>query len=250
MPGPLQGQPHPPLACTLRGLAAHALAPADSARGLLGWLARAGAKAAALDATHPELRPRSLDRSARRDLAATLRRAQLALAGIDIFVPAAHLAEPATADRALAAILRAIELAGELRDTGASHVPVVAFDLPDEPVPGAVASIASAAERAGVVAVTLTGKHTPLRKALDLDALADTGASSAAVVGALTGPDLAQVRWGGPRPERRIDLLSVHAALAVRTPPVGVVVDLSRAADPAQALPAALAAWSKAAPAF
>lgn len=250
MPGPLQGQAQPPVACSLRGLAAHALAPATSARELLDWLARAGANAAVLDATHPELRPRSLDRSARRDLAATLRRAQLSLAGIDIFVPAAHLAEPASADRALAAILGAIDLAGELRGTGASFIPVVAFDLPDEPVPGAVASIALAAERAGVAAATLTGKHAPLRKALDLDALADTGASPAAVVGALTTPDLDQVRWGGPRPERRVDLIAARAALAVRPPPVGVVVDLSRAADPAHALPAALAAWSKAAPAF
>lgn len=216
----------------------------------MDWLARGGLTAAALDAAHPELRPRSLDRSARRDLAATLRRAQLAFAGIDIFVPAAHLAEPASADRALAAILSAIDLAGELRDTTASALPVVAFDLPDVPAPGAVASITSAAERAGVTASTLTGKHSPLRKALDLDALADTGASSAAVVGALTESALAQVRWGGPRPERRVDLLSVNASLAVRTSPVGVVIDLSRAADPTHALQAAITAWSKASPAF
>lgn len=164
-----------------------------------------------------------------------------------MFVPAAHLASAETSDRALAAVLGAVELAGELRALGLDESPVVTFDLPDEPAPGVVSAIVSTAERQGVVAACPKKGHTGFSHALDLDAMAEIGAE---IVGALTAPTTAQVRWGGPRIERRIDLLDVTGALAIRTTPCVAVLDLSRSADPAHTMEAAIAAWAKATPTF
>jgi sugar phosphate isomerase/epimerase len=60
------------------------------------------------------IRPRELDRSARRDLAALLRRAELTFAGVDAFVPPEHLLKADMVDRAVSSILGAIDLAADL----------------------------------------------------------------------------------------------------------------------------------------
>lgn len=62
----------------------------------------------------PGLRPRELDRSARRDLNAMLRRVELVCAGVDCFIPAEHFTRNEMVDRALAAVEGAIELAADL----------------------------------------------------------------------------------------------------------------------------------------
>lgn len=235
-----------PLACSMRGLASHAHAPAASAKGLLDWMSQAGARAVVLDATHPELRPRDLGRSARRDLASAIRRSELAWKGIDVFVPTAHLASCEHSDRALSAVIGAIELAGELAAFNIGEHAVVTFDLPDEPVDGVVREIVSAAERAGVLAACLRDGHAGLRRAVDLDALAEAGVDA---VGAVTSATTAQVRWGGPRVERRVDLLAVTGAMAIRTEPCSAVLDLSKSMEPARTIDAAIVAWSKADPA-
>jgi len=234
------------LACSLRGLASHAHAPSDSARGLIEWVSAEGCRGVVLDAIHPEMRPRDLGRSARRDLAASVRRAELEWMGIDVFVPAAHLASAEHSDRALAAVIGAIELAGELRTMGIGDKPVVTLDLPDEPAEGVVRTIADAAERAGVIVACLSEKHQLLKRAIDLDAMHEAGAD---VVGALTTARTAQVRWGGPRIERRVDLFSVRGSLAIRTSPCAAVLDISRSFEPARTIGTAIQAWSKADPA-
>lgn len=67
-----------------------------------------------LDATLAGIRPRDLDRSARRDLAALLRRSGLALSGLDLFIPTKHFEDAATLERALGAVAAACELVDEL----------------------------------------------------------------------------------------------------------------------------------------
>src|SRR5690606_35381914 len=67
-----------------------------------------------LSATHPGLRPRELDQSARRDLLATLRRRERSPAGVDLWIPPEHFADAAQVDRAVAAAIAAIELAADL----------------------------------------------------------------------------------------------------------------------------------------
>jgi sugar phosphate isomerase/epimerase len=67
-----------------------------------------------ISATMPGLRPRDLDRAARRDLLASLRRRELALSGLDAWIPLAHFSDPAHADRATQATCEIIELAADL----------------------------------------------------------------------------------------------------------------------------------------
>lgn len=83
-------------------------------REVIAWAAQSGVRGVQIDATASGIRPRELDRSARRDLAALLRRSELACSGVDVFIPPEHLCDAATMDRAVAAILGAIELAADL----------------------------------------------------------------------------------------------------------------------------------------
>ena len=77
-------------------------------------LAGVGFDAVQLDGTLRGLRPRELDRRARRDLAAMLARRGVRAGGIDLFIPRWHFADAGEADRAVAATLACIELAGDL----------------------------------------------------------------------------------------------------------------------------------------
>jgi sugar phosphate isomerase/epimerase len=67
-----------------------------------------------LSATQAGLRPRDLDGSARRDLLATLRHRELAVAGLDLWIPPRHFLESSNADRAVHAVHQTIELAADL----------------------------------------------------------------------------------------------------------------------------------------
>lgn len=104
------------------GLATGATSPAPRevssggalVRSLLQWTRDLGFTGVQLDITFPGIRPRDLDRSARRDLASLLRRHELACSGLDLFIPPEHFTSPALADRAVSSVLSALELAGEL----------------------------------------------------------------------------------------------------------------------------------------
>ncbi len=146
MSGPSSTFPHglPPVAVAMAGID-HALIGADRiapggerAKAVLAWLAATGARGARLDATMAGIRPRELDRSGRRDLAALLRRSELALAGVDVFVPPEHLIKPDTVDRAVSSILGAIDLAADLAALAAGSV------VTRTPVVGAPASVSLA----------------------------------------------------------------------------------------------------------
>lgn len=67
-----------------------------------------------LDAADPSMRPRELGESARRDVAAALRRRGLACSGVDCLVPAERFQDPARVERALEAVHGALELAEAL----------------------------------------------------------------------------------------------------------------------------------------
>jgi hypothetical protein len=91
---------------------------------------REGFQAVQLAASGPNgVRPSSMNQSARRDLAVTLRRAELTVAGIDLWIPPHHFRDAATVDRALHAVDAACSLAGELGGC------VVCLELP-RPLPG------------------------------------------------------------------------------------------------------------------
>lgn len=84
-------------------------------RPLIDWAAGLGFRAVHLNAAAAELRPRELSRSARRDLAATLRRAEVKLAGVDLWVPSGHFVAPEHSDRAFEAVREAVGFAAEMK---------------------------------------------------------------------------------------------------------------------------------------
>lgn len=105
-------------------------------------MAEAGFSAVQLDATLKGIRPRELDRSGRRDLHALVRRRGASPAGLDCFIPRSHYTSTEHGERALAATLEAIELAGDLGRL------VVSLSLPIETLPtDAARAIVDAADR-------------------------------------------------------------------------------------------------------
>ena len=136
----------PPLAISLAGLDA-----APDPRSLIERVAAYGFRAIALDATLPGLRPRELDRSARRELGALLRRLELRCVGLDLWVPPRHFTDPAHTDRALEAVAAACTLAADLSalaQRGGTDA-IVSVALPDEcPAPVRLA-IEESASRVG-----------------------------------------------------------------------------------------------------
>ncbi|MGV6813871.1 MAG: hypothetical protein ACWA5W_02540 [Phycisphaerales bacterium] len=90
-----------------------------------------GVRGITLDASVPDFRPRSLTRSARRDLAASLRRRELEFTGVDLWIPQEHFADANHAQRAIDAVAQAAEMSSELATlVGGRSRPVVSVILP------------------------------------------------------------------------------------------------------------------------
>lgn len=161
-----------PLSIALAGLDASALGigrPARTAepgsgrgediRQILNWAKDSGFRAVQLSATTPGVRPRELDRSGRRDLAASLRRADLKCSGLDLWIPKEHFTDAVNVDRAVAATLAAIDLAADLAMLASGSVVtsqprgpgVVSVLLPRAIASDVLATIANAAQTRGVL---------------------------------------------------------------------------------------------------
>lgn len=101
---------------------------AENVRGVLGWLSARGVSGVQLDAMSSGLRPRELDRSARRDLASVLRRFELELSGVDLWIPPGHFVDGLHSDRAVEAVGEAVrfvvEMVGLVGGSGGSGVGV------------------------------------------------------------------------------------------------------------------------------
>lgn len=144
-----------PLSISLAGLRRDdaAVPWAGGARAAVQWAGTLGVRAVQLDATAAGLRARELDRSARRDLAALLRRHELQLTGLDLWLPGEHLVDASHVDRAVAAIVGAIGLAAEvapLANGGGVGGRCVSVMLPVKIGADVLAQIGAEAERQGV----------------------------------------------------------------------------------------------------
>lgn len=213
-----------------------------------------GYRAVQLDATHPDARPRALDRSARRDLAALLRRHELDLTGIDLWLPPEHLAEGSHVERAADAVVGAIGFIRELAGLLPTQ-PVVSLTLPEAPDKHALAAIHAAAEREGV-AIANHAWPAPAEGALGLDpALAIMANASPARLATTHGPRLAAARLSDAgvagrvpvdAPTGRLDVAAYAAALSISAPSAPVVADCRQLADPRSAADQALKAWATA----
>jgi sugar phosphate isomerase/epimerase len=214
-------------------------------RAQIAWAAGAGYHAVQLNAAAPTVRPRELDRSGRRDVAALLRRSGLASSGVDLFIPPDHLTDPAHADRAMAAMLGAITLAGELAEL-TRGIPVLSTVLPHHSeANGAVRTIAEAAQAHGVrvadCAWPPSDRHdgaSPIGVGVDPAAIflasaeegavRDPGAAVSTLRGRLAGVRLSDIAASGrvAPGEGRLDELAYVVAIATSAHRGYLVVDL------------------------
>jgi sugar phosphate isomerase/epimerase len=125
----------------------------DSPRAAMDRVAAMGFRAVQLSATHPGLRPRELDKTARRDLLAALRRRGLTPSGLDAWIPSDDFLDPQKVDRAVSALNAAIDLAADL---GRAPLSIIG---PDDASP--MRSIIDGAQRQGV---ELADHRFPLAK--------------------------------------------------------------------------------------
>jgi len=206
--------------------------------------ARAGYRGIALDGTMHSVRARDLDRSARRDLAASYRRAGLASAGVDLWIPPEHLDDPRHADRAIGAASGALELAGELASLTDGQR-VLSITLPRSgaaPAPWR-RTLEEESERLGVRIADCawpppTDVHGPIGVGID-PALALAAGENPSRAAARAGAALAMVRvtdWNGiarvPVGIGRLDVLSFAVSVATAGYVGFGVVDVRGTPDP------------------
>lgn len=200
-------------------------------------LAAMGFRHVQLSASQDGLRPRELDRSARRDLLATMRRHELSVGGIDIWIPAAHFLDVARIDRAVALVGEAIGLAEDL-----GRCPVSCTLPGQEAGVQVLEALVAAAEQRGV---RLADHALPPSDA------ADVGIDPAACLAVGTDPAAAILRAGsrvasvrlsdllatglrGPigGPDGRLDVTAYRVAIDVAGYTRAVVVDARQWTDP------------------
>jgi sugar phosphate isomerase/epimerase len=204
-----------------------------------------------LDAALPGIRPRELDRSARRDLASLLRRSQLDLSGLDLWVPPAHFLDPAQQDRAVSAVVGGLELAAELARL-LSATPVLSTALPDKVPPALLDSVRAAADLHGCTladhAFPSHGGEGPLAIGIDPAELLAARLDPAAEVSRLPATPAAArlsdyANAGRVTPGKgQLDVLAYHIALSTKGYRGFTVVDLRRVQGQAEAAKHALEA--------
>ncbi len=225
----------------------------------LEWAAANGFRWVTLDAATPGFRPRELDRSGRRDLAALLRRLELGLMGIDLWIPPEHFADAEHAERAVDAALSAIDLTADLAGLNQSER-VLSLSLPRDrdDAASAIGAIASRADSRSVEIADHTwpppdaGVAGSIRVGLDPAVLllaGDNPAKAAARMGERLAvarlsdaSDIGRVAPGG-RDGRLNDMAYVVAldAAKYRRP---VVLDARGLTAPPEAAAKALAWWT------
>ncbi len=239
------------LSLSLAGLPAVDGAPwLPGPRDAIAWAASLGARGVHLDATASTLRPRELDRSARRDIAALLRRHALRFSGLDLWIPASHFTDLAHLDRAASAVLAAAELASDLaRLTSCQDSAVVSLALDPKATDDLVQRLRSASERVGT---TLADHAWPPRQASSHAASLALGLDPATLILARTDPALEVARLptppasarlsdannmgrADPRDAGQLDTLAYAAALVTRGYSRPLVIDLRGLRDPERA---------------
>ena len=221
---------------------------------------RLGFRGVTLSAAQPGLRPRELDRSARRGLLAELRRLELDCTSIDLLLPREHYQQAEHVDRALAATRQAIELADDL---GARTVFLRLPPAGDDVIAGESGrevAAAAANARVRVVDVSLDGPamaafadggELPVAVGMDTAAwLAEGEDPIGGIVrldDRLGGVRLVDLDGNGTRVPvsmgRRIDLDAFRTGLEVGGFDGAVVLDARGWRDPVQGLVQDLEAW-------
>ena len=228
--------------------------PAEVLREQLQLAREIGASGVVLNAAAAGLRPRELDRSARRDLVATFRRHGLELCGVDLLVPPEHFTSTANQDRAVSATLAAIELASEIGGSGGR---VVGVTLAEKLAPDIAASIEQQAAHHGVRVADLSwragvaARGASLGVAIDPAAVimggGEPGAESFRLGAGVVMRRLSDASSAGrvAAGSGRLDLMAYAAACAVAGQ-VRVVLDVRGVREPRLAAVAGAKAWGAA----
>lgn len=202
-----------------------------------------GFRGVALNAAAAGARPRDLSRSARRDLAALLRRCELVCAGVDLFIPPDHYSDEARVDRAASATVDAIDFAAEIAALAGGRA-VVCVTLPTgDAAASSSAMVESLADHARSVGVLLADCSWPIATRDEPDAAhgPSLGIDPAALILAGNDPASELLRLGAAVActrlsdidttgrvtpgDGRLDLLGYTVALSMRPDLTPVVFD-------------------------
>tara|TARA_R110002072_G_scaffold42064_22_gene119296 strand:- start:207082 stop:207900 length:819 start_codon:yes stop_codon:yes gene_type:complete len=216
----------PHIAISTAGFQTGSLSDAPNPRAIIDAIASTSTRAIALDATHPGLRPRTLSRSARRDLAATLRRSELTFVGLDLWIPPEHFTDRAHAHRAIEALTQACELSAELASlvgsagsaktaAGGQSRPVVSTMLPSELALSDRQALDAAAQSLGAIIADHHPEPTPLETH-----------STDLIAGLAIGIDPALILMNGQSPGKAI----THAGKALASARLNDVNAMGRCA--------------------
>lgn len=239
-------------------------------REAIAWARGVGARCVQIDASASGVRPREMDRSARRDLAAHIRRHGLTLSGADLWIPPEHFVDPAHLDRALSAVAAALEfvaevggLSGEV-DAGAGLGLHVAVVLPPAIASDALQHLSRAALKSGCVLADFGVERwasADVLSAAGPDASIGRGVDPGAILQAAgqTNVDVPALVAGWPQPpvaarlsdatvfgrvpvgEGRLDASAYEAVLVTRGFGGALVVDARGVRDPDAAARAGIA---------
>jgi len=245
-----------PIACSLAlaGLRNQHLTPAAALQAGLTAARVVRCSAVQLDGTEPGMRARELDRSGRRDVAATLRRNGLTFTGIDLWIPESHFTSGQHVDRAVEAVVQACGLAGELgRLVEESGKPSVSIGLPEQNPRELVSVLVTAAMRAGVL---LADHHRSLAEsgavlgigfdpASEILAGRDVAVSAAKLAHVINDARLtdASARERMVVGHGKLDVPAYKAVLRTVTALSHVVVDTRDRSDPVEAAREAVNEW-------
>ncbi len=225
-------------------------------RTAIDQIARAAIPAVQIDALDKETAPKQLGLSARRDLQATLRRRELAVSGVDCFLPARAFTSAEEVDRAVAMTIEAIRMASHL-----GRVPVsCSFPRPDADVidrGGILAAVDQCAQQCGVFVAdhTLHGQPAPAAAMIGMGidpvsvvlANIDLAGYAGAVSGRLVSARLSDITDGGmrvPIPDGgRINVTSYAVALEISGYKQPVVIDTRQWSQPLAGLVQTAEAW-------
>lgn len=240
---------------TLQGELAVTIAPLIAGKGgeaikaAIECVADLRVRFAQIGVTSAGLRPRDLDRSARRDLLAALRRRELEPSGLDAWIPPAHFDDAALVDRAANAMEEIIALAGDL-----GRVPVSLHMPPHDEI---ASRLIERAQRLGVPladhAIPATGREgcgtgvdPAAHLSQDLDPIAAVHAAGARLAAArLVDLSRSGMRSAvGSGRENRLDVRAYKVALSVNGYRRPVVIDARQWGDPLRGIKQTIAEWT------
>lgn len=251
-----------PVALAIDGLALREPTASGQLREAVTLARAARCRLLQLDGKLPGLRARELDRSARREVAAILRREGLGLSGIDLWIPPAHFSQSQHVDRATEAVREACALAADIARLVGSAQPQVCIELPIDARDGVLDVISAAASSTGTLVADFGQYVQSVAPPMPLGGPIGVGFDPAAELLAGRDPTVTLAALGHRAIATRLtdaqnfgrctvglgrlDVAAFKATLAVATSVRSVSLDLRGVSDGLNALKPGVDAWMNA----